>query len=207
MAVQHGHLDILNLLINKEADITVKDTQNCTLLHLAVKRNQETICRQLIIEGFDVNTQDVNGSSPLHLAVEFNFSSVVQLLLENNADINKKDLDDYTPLHLAAKMKDSCDVLELLVKNNAKLEMPTVHGDLPLHIAAAVENIKGFTFLFSKKYMNYLNGSDLTPLQIAQENGCLSIVQLIWELDKNNNAPPKIPVLTKLHMSKRRTIF
>lgn len=204
--MQHGHLDILNLLINKEADLTVKDAKNCTLLHLAVKSNQETVCRQLITERLDVNSQDVEGSSPLHLAVEFNFCPLVQLLLENNADINKNDLDDYTPLHTAAKIKNNFDALELLIKHNAKLDSPTVHGDLPLHVAAAVGNARAFAFLFSKKYMNYSNRSELTPLQIAQENGCLSIVHLISELDKNNNAPPRIPILTRLYTSKRRTI-
>lgn len=197
----------MKLLIIKQADINVKDTQNCTLLHLAAKSNQETICKQLILEGLDVNSQDVNGSSPLHLAVEFNSSSVVQLLLENKADINKNDLDDYTPLHTAARIRGNFDVLELLIKYNAKLDAPTVHGDLPLHVAAAVGNVKAFTFLFSKKYINCLNSSALTPLQIAQQNGCVSVAQLIMELDKNNNAPPKIPVLTKLRANKRRTII
>lgn len=198
---------MLDLLIRNEADTSVKDINQRTLLHLAVKQKYLSICKKLISHGLDVNAPDRDGSTPLHLAVELNDVNLVKLLLENGANTEKGDIDGYCPIHIAARMSNAIEVLDILIKHNAKTDAKTFSGDLPIHIAAAVGNSRGFILLFNKSSLNCVNKLKLTPEELARTNGFNVIPQLTVELDKNNNnnAGHKIPVLTTLEKLRRKT--
>lgn len=127
---------MLDLLIEHNADITVRDTKKRSLLHLAACQKNSPICEKLLSLALAVDAVDEDGATPLHEAVQVNNLELVKLLLDKNADINKPDNDGYTPLHVAARSNRLLLILEYLLKNKAASDAKTVHGDLPLHIAA-----------------------------------------------------------------------
>lgn len=151
----NSNLNMLNLLIDHNANTSVTDMRGQSLLHLAIYQRDKDICQRLISIGLDVNICDREGSTPLHVAAEINDAEVVKILLENNADVNKTDYDNYTPLHVAARVKNSTEVLELLLNKRAKADSRTCHKDLPLHIAAAT----GKTFLFTDNWFMLVSSS------------------------------------------------
>lgn len=67
-----------------------KNTQKgFTALHLAAKRGQVKVAKQLIqAQPKSVNAIGQNDLTPLHIATHYNRLPVVQLLLDNNAQVD-----------------------------------------------------------------------------------------------------------------------
>ena len=82
------HNDLVRLLIQSGADISIKGEQQRTALMDAAERGHTSIVQYLLDEGAPVNTQDVDGITSLMLASEFGHSEVVRVLLNYGADVN-----------------------------------------------------------------------------------------------------------------------
>jgi uncharacterized protein len=127
MAAAFGHLDIVDFLIEKNADVNSKDNEDNTPLHYSASRppfgkglHQEGIPRALITAGADVNATSWNGTTPLHNAAGSGLKDVVQLLISNGADIHAKDRHDRTPLTLAEFVGgDRRGIIQILRTNGA----------------------------------------------------------------------------------------
>lgn len=103
-AVQEGHLNIVEVLIEHGADIENRDEENgFSILDSAVGEcagkehfqleNQMKIVQLLINKGVDVNGETAN-CSVLHTAAAYGLKEVVELLLNHGAKTDIKDSDD-----------------------------------------------------------------------------------------------------------------
>ncbi|KAL4191697.1 hypothetical protein AMTRI_Chr07g31190 [Amborella trichopoda] len=63
-AVDRGHLDIVELLIKKNADVNAKDNEGQTALHYAAVCDRELIAKLLIEHGADGSVKDNDGNTP-----------------------------------------------------------------------------------------------------------------------------------------------
>ena len=88
------NLEIVELLINKGADVNAKDEYDDTPLHLSINRN---IYELLIAKGADVNAKNCSGCTPLH-SIIYEDKDSVALLISNGADLNSINEDGKTPL-------------------------------------------------------------------------------------------------------------
>ena len=61
-------VDIVRLLIDHGADVTVQDETKSMPLHLASSSGSDMTVRLLIEHGADVSARDENHRTPLHLA-------------------------------------------------------------------------------------------------------------------------------------------
>ena len=102
-----GNERVVDVLLKHNASIDVRDAQECTAVHIAVKMNRLDFVRKLLQIGegqdFDINAGDKSGSTLLHYAVARCYHPMVKELLSRGADINKANEDGYTPLHIAAQ--------------------------------------------------------------------------------------------------------
>jgi len=89
------NLKIIELLIDKGADVNGKDDNDDTPLHLSINRN---ISEFLIEHGADVNAKDCSGGTPLHSIIFEKDKDLVTLLITNGADLNSLNEDGQTPL-------------------------------------------------------------------------------------------------------------
>ena len=89
------NLEIIELLIDKGADVNGKDDNDDTPLHLSINRN---ISELLIENGADVNAKDCSGGTPLHSIIFNEDKDLVALLITNGADLNSMNDDGQTPL-------------------------------------------------------------------------------------------------------------
>ena len=70
----------MRLLIEHEVDVTARDVNHSTALHLASSFGSLEIMRLLLEHDADVTAQDVSGRTPLHLASSWVSSKTCHLL-------------------------------------------------------------------------------------------------------------------------------
>ncbi|KAJ7131037.1 ankyrin repeat-containing domain protein [Mycena epipterygia] len=80
LAAEHGHLDIVSLLVAKSADVNCSDRVKKTPLHLAAEHGRSDIVRSLVEHNTDVNSRDRYGKTALDLAAERGHSDIESFL-------------------------------------------------------------------------------------------------------------------------------
>jgi ankyrin repeat protein len=140
--------DVVRLLLENRALLTVTNDMGRTPLHTAVARRSQVLAR--LLAGPDViNTHDRTGDTPLHIAVRNRLAQIVTELLAHNADVKAQAAGGNTSLHLAVTGENvSQDLLRLLLERedavNAQnpgrnivlgVNIANQAGDTPLHIA------------------------------------------------------------------------
>jgi ankyrin repeat protein len=102
VAVRSAQAGTEKLLIAHGADKNVRDEEGHTLLHLAVRDEDNYVApvKRLIAAGADVNARDIHGYTPLHQAAGAHFFAAARLLIGAGAEINARDAEGHTPLYL-----------------------------------------------------------------------------------------------------------
>lgn len=110
IAASKGDTDIVNLLLEKDANIVI-DNRGYTPLHYAALNDHAEIVKVLIKATKYVNIDAVknNVCNPLYLAARRGYTDTVKLLLEN---------EYWTPLHLAVIQNKIEDVKNLLLRSD-----------------------------------------------------------------------------------------
>jgi ankyrin repeat protein len=127
--VSAGKKDVVQVLVEKGADMEIADKGGVTPLHLAAFWGRLHIVSFLIEKGARVNSDKEYAFTPLHRwalpqmmkdslparsSAEKGLFEVTELLLSKGADVNKQDETGFTPLHLASKHGHR-DVVSLLL--------------------------------------------------------------------------------------------
>ncbi|WP_246038747.1 ankyrin repeat domain-containing protein [Wolbachia endosymbiont of Leptopilina clavipes] len=96
--------NVVKALLNKGADVNLRDKSESTPLHLAIRKGNENIVNALLaVEGIDVNLRDKSESTPLHLAAEKGKMEIVEAILAKGPkNIDLPDTCGSTPLYVAA---------------------------------------------------------------------------------------------------------
>lgn len=164
-AVENGHLELVNYLIARGADVNLKDVNGYTPLHWSVLLGRVDIARRLIESGADVNVKTNQNMTPLHDAAYNGNKGLVELLLASGARLDERDGSGYSPLSLAIE-HNQVDILELL----KPLHVCITKGDMGL-LRELIEKYPG--------QLNALDEKSRTPLHIAAELGA---TKAAWEL-------------------------
>ena len=100
LATRYGHRDIVDLLLEKKAQIEAKDRDQTTPLHLAAHFGHRDIVDLLLEKKADIEAKDKCQSTPLYAAANSTFDpkEVVTLLLEKGADLGAQDCDGRSAL-------------------------------------------------------------------------------------------------------------
>lgn len=88
LATEIGHKEVVELLLNRGADINAGTKQ--PPLHLAIKKKHETIVKLLLQHGARVDDQDKYGRTTLQVAVEWGYLTIVKDVLKYCPDINNQ---------------------------------------------------------------------------------------------------------------------
>ena len=94
-AIQEGHLDIVEYLVDNGVSVTRKYTDGFTPLDQAVGEGHKKIIDFLINFGVDINQKTVNGTA-LHTACAYGKLTIAKTLIKNGADIRTKDENGWT---------------------------------------------------------------------------------------------------------------
>ncbi|EPS41710.1 hypothetical protein H072_4397 [Dactylellina haptotyla CBS 200.50] len=83
---------VASRLINLGADISIRDSQNRTLLGWAARSGNENLVKALLARGADKNARDSLDMTPLMLAARYGRSEIVKLLLDEGVDVEMTTL-------------------------------------------------------------------------------------------------------------------
>eukprot|EP00035_Acanthoeca_spectabilis_P000982 m.76680 g.76680 ORF g.76680 m.76680 type:complete len:983 (-) comp10547_c0_seq2:50-2998(-) len=109
LAAEHGHVDVVNFLLDQGATVNVPSPGQPPL-YLAARKNHVQIVKLLIARNADVNVPFAmrgvsllcpSGSTALHAAASSGHRDMVKLLLSQGADPNVRDGDGKLPADIA----------------------------------------------------------------------------------------------------------
>eukprot|EP00919_Chromeraceae_sp_WS-2016_P004917 GHVR01011628.1.p2 GENE.GHVR01011628.1~~GHVR01011628.1.p2 ORF type:complete len:107 (+),score=13.94 GHVR01011628.1:524-844(+) len=92
IASERTHLDTVKYLIEKGADVNLRNVNGNTALLLTVRYNISETFKYLIEKGADVNVRNAEGNTALMIASESNLLDTVKFLIEKGADVNLRNV-------------------------------------------------------------------------------------------------------------------
>lgn len=120
-AVQQGNDAMVQLLIDKGADLSQRDSEGRVLLHYAAANNHVSVLKLLLKNLCDPNARDGQGQSPLFSAVRPGHLDATTLLLEHGAEPNTWDNNNNVPLHTAVDQR-LLSIAEVLIIYGAEVD-------------------------------------------------------------------------------------
>nr|XP_055075624.1 histone-lysine N-methyltransferase EHMT2 isoform X2 [Misgurnus anguillicaudatus] len=100
-AAEHRHIDIIRALLNRGADVTLRDKEMNVCLHWASFAGSAEIAELVLNAGCPLSYVNMHGDTPLHIAAREGYIDCVTLFLSRGADIDIMNKEGDTPLSLA----------------------------------------------------------------------------------------------------------
>ncbi|KAL0633622.1 hypothetical protein Q9L58_007446 [Maublancomyces gigas] len=150
------------ILLGHGANIDVRDKDDNTPLHRAVRDGEEWAINMLLENGADLAATCL-GMSALHIVASSGDERIAGLLLDKGSNIEMISTDEagFTPLQFAAR-DGHVGMIAMLLRRGAGINAIGVTMDTPLHVATWEGNDLIVEFLLA-------SGSDIT---VADINGC-----------------------------------
>ena len=176
-ASRWGHKEVVEILINKDADVNATGEDGRTALH---KATGIEIAKLLVEKGADVNAKDQGEETPLHNAYAFEDLEIVELLIQKGADINAKNKDGVTALMYAGE-EGYEEIIEMFIEKGADLNAKDKNGKTALIRAVEyggfLENIE--TLIEKGADVNAKDKDGNTALHYAVEGEDKAIIELL----------------------------
>ena len=129
-AAASGRLDVVKLLIERNADVDSRTLTGSTPLRVAAHEGHLDVVRCLVESGADVNARTITENTPLTAACSHGHLNVVIYLIDKGAFMDLQNKDGSTALHVAAQRGHLKIVRQLLALRASQL--PNNQGLTPL---------------------------------------------------------------------------
>ncbi|KAK2595807.1 hypothetical protein QQS21_006571 [Conoideocrella luteorostrata] len=174
-AAEKGHQALVELLLEKKANVNQVSTAGETPLYYAVPKPE--IVHVLLKNGADPDLGVCRGFTALMFAAWYSHTTTIEHLLKHNAAVDlefKGEFEDFkgwTALMFAATY-GSEEVVRILAENGANLEKKSAAGVPVIHAAAWRDTLSGMLEFPSKIDLNQVNhdGSSAIHLDIPIAN-------------------------------------
>lgn len=205
-----GCYEIVKVLWEKGARLTILKTDDSTILHSAVRANDDSqdSDRAKILELFlssdecggnslPIDYKNSKGWTALKLAARRNLEKCVEVLLEKGADPDIADSEQYTALHNAV---GNPDVVKLLVMKSRNANARNQDGETVLYMAVERGLVdSALTLLEYGADPNITNKEDIAPLFMAARGGHLELTKALVRKGANVNSVGATQGISALH--------
>ena len=142
-AARNGKTDLVNLLLDRGADVNAITKDGFTALVHAIDNKQVETAHLLLQRGADPDLIEAGCSPALPTAAGYGFVNLVQAILERGANINAVDDVGHKALCNAVANNQS-EVLVLLLEHHLDVNAicPGIAEWLPLHFAAQADALE-----------------------------------------------------------------
>ena len=216
LAVIEGHIELTNLLINKGANIEMKDLKwGSSPLLYACQNGRTKILKMLLEKGADINAKcNKGGTFAIHFAAQSGKSDLIDFLLQRGFDINSENDDRLTPLHYImqywnypkGRVTSLYEKSKILIERGAKIDSESSDGDTPLMLATMTNDIRVVRLLiFLGANVNHRSEYfKITALHYAacKQNGENDqVMQILIDNGAEVDAQARINLNTPLHIN------
>jgi ankyrin repeat protein len=141
-AVETNTLEVINFLLNKKSNISIKDNDNNTLVYYLIESydekdpnifNKKLI--KLLDKGLKINKNQSKGQTLWHLAVKKNNLQLLKQISSFNNFLNQKNEEGLTPIHLAAMKATDTKILKFLMEKGADITIKTDYDESVFDLA------------------------------------------------------------------------
>ncbi len=136
LASEHGHQHIVELLLQKGADINAKSGFKRTPLHFAASSGRYEIVKLFIEKDAELNENDSFILTPIFQAAYNGHQNIVEMLLSNGINLSDTEKNSVTLLHAAA-ISGNPELVEMLLDKGIDRDVRNIFGKTPLHFAAS----------------------------------------------------------------------
>jgi len=91
--------ELVDILLVKSADPSIKTNNGQTALHFAASKSNLETAKKLFSKKASARIKDRRGQLPLHRAAAIGNVPIVKLLLEHRSPVDATDIDGWTALH------------------------------------------------------------------------------------------------------------
>ena len=187
--LESGNLEIVRLIISKDAEIRSIMPGGFTLLLLAALAGTVEAAKAIMDNGADPEVESDDGENIFHAAAINKSEDVLNYLLGLHRSSNKPDYLGRTPLHVAALCGNRSKVQSILSAGAKPTEVDDDQYNIYHYgIQGSYENIDLPTLrspLSSSVHINSKTYEGITPLHLAAESGLLADVT--WVLNSGGD--------------------
>lgn len=133
-AVNEENIYLVEKLLDKGADVNVKNGLGDTALLIACQVNNLNLAKKLLERNAEVNAVNDQGESPLMLAVQYGNIDLTEELLNKGADADIRDASGRTPLMEAAS-NDNVPMMRILMDRDADADAVDEEGKTAYDLA------------------------------------------------------------------------
>lgn len=178
-----GREDVVNLLLNANADTNIQRGDGLTALYIASQEGHSEVVSLLLKANANPNLRDDNGITALLIATEHGHSDVVCQLLKVSAALDPQTDDDLAAALLLASQKGHVEVVSMLLPFIATPDHQTDSGDTALFAASQNGHSDVVSLLLNAGADPDVQcENDVTALYIASTNGHTEVVRLLLEV-------------------------
>ncbi|XP_044726615.1 serine/threonine-protein phosphatase 6 regulatory ankyrin repeat subunit B-like [Chrysoperla carnea] len=205
IAVKRGCTEIVELLLQHNADVNATDENGYTALLSTLSDFYQDFCKLrtdrdpdvnikrkitklLLNHGANVDAKTPGGSTPLHFAVYNGYSQVVEVLLEYNANVNVREKTSLeTPLHKSARSKN-VEICEMLLNKGVDVDAGERNGLTALHIVTQEGSNDIVKLLLERgAEVDSKTKYNITPLYFSAQRGQQEIIETLLKFGADIN--------------------
>ncbi|AYV76687.1 MAG: ankyrin repeat protein [Terrestrivirus sp.] len=145
-AILYNRIDIVTLLIDGGARIDITDSEERSILYIAIKYDYLEIIDVLLKYNSNhigisiIDIRDKNYNVPLHYAIIYNNYTALEKLLEYGTNPNVIDRKGYNALHLAVYTR-TYKICNIIITHNVEINARCNSGETALHMACNLQLI------------------------------------------------------------------
>jgi len=183
VAASDGLLEVIQMLLERNADINIRDNVGETPLHgtleyinYKVADSFFDVIRFLLKYGADVDAQNNTHWTPLHRASCCGSIRATDLLLRHNANVHARNNEGRTALHYAMQS----EVARLLLEHGAEVDAQDGDGSTALHVASSEGKFEVAKLLLnSGANVHVRNKNGQIAFEVASARGHQAIEQML----------------------------
>ncbi|KAL3075605.1 hypothetical protein niasHT_034972 [Heterodera trifolii] len=209
LAVRAGLLDIVDLMIERGADLYATTKDRLTAAHICARWGSEEMMQKLLALKVDISrTAGPLGRLPIHMCCERTSARGVpvaqQLLHTAPGTRMQADKRGALPLHVALRTANLAMVQLLLQRDGDKqIRVQDADGNTALHLCKNNDFLRAITDYGGTDCVNVPNIFGRTPLHEVAKLGDEKMLKIMWKMNADANIRDKEDK-TPLHVAAER---
>ena len=189
-----GDVAAVSDILQKGADVNMKDSAGLTGLHVACIRGSLKVVELLVEKEASISCRDMDGMTPLHFCCENDHTQIAIYIVRMGGDTSLRNKSGLTSLHYIC-MNGNMQLTVLI--RDYMINVATSTGLTLLHCAADMGHEEMVDYLVEHgAQLQPRDDEGLTPLHMAAMGGHIGVVEMLIDLgaywnvrDDEGNSP------------------